>query len=188
MPPNSPSYTIEQIAEAASVAPRTIRQWIAEGLVPAPKFRAARTRYSEAQKERVLAVKRLREAGVPIDRVGKRLAEEEALAAARAEEVRRAASMDVVRLPPRPSYPAVAWEHVALGPGLVLLVNPAGGPIVRRTAQAIYEWFGPGGEAQLPPGTPIPEGLRSSDPGPQPSAPDAAIPAPGPLAAGKPLG
>ncbi len=188
MPQNPPTYTIDQIAQAAGVAPRTIRQWIAEGLVPAPRFRAARTRYSEAQKERVVAIKRLRDAGVPLDRVERRLAEEEALRAARAEEARKAAQTEIVRLPPRPSYPAVAWEHVTLGPGLTLLVNPAGGPIVRRTAQAIYEWFGPGGGAQLPPGTALPEGLRDADAAAQTGAPTAEIPSRGPLAAGKPLG
>ena len=43
--------------------------------------------------------------------------------------------------PPAPSYPAVSWELVALADGLVLMVNPAVGPLVRRVADEIYRHY-----------------------------------------------
>ena len=52
-------------------------------------------------------------------------------------------SADGVRTPPpEPSYPAVRWEVVTLMDGLVLLVNPAGGQVLRRVAADIYRYYG----------------------------------------------
>ncbi len=41
-----------------------------------------------------------------------------------------------------PTYPFVQWEAVTLLSGMVLMVDPAEGPILRRIADEIYRHFG----------------------------------------------
>lgn len=48
----------------------------------------------------------------------------------------------VASLPTQTSYPVERWEHVALLPGLTLLVRSDGGALVRRIAEEIHERYG----------------------------------------------
>lgn len=145
----SASYTIEDLCEAAGVSARTIRSWIARGLVPSTTPRGPLTRYDAAHRERVVAIARLRAAEVPLRDIPRRLAAEAAAAQAAAA---RPPVPELVRLPLAPSYPARPWQRVELVPGLELHVDLARGPVLGRLAQAVYDWFGPGGGAGIPPG------------------------------------
>ena len=138
MPPPAPtpaprqeSYTIEQIAQAAGLTARTIRYWTARGLLEAPPFRAAATRYGREHLTRLRAIRQLREQNVLLDDIRARL-----------DAPQPPAAQTPVR-PPPPTYPLERWERIVLVPGVELHVNAAGGPMLRRMAEEIYAAYGP---------------------------------------------
>ena len=132
-PPSPPeeSYAIHQIARATGLPPRTIRHWTARGLLEAPPFRAAATRYSREHLARLRAIQQLREQNVRLDVIRARL-----------DAPPPPAATAPVR-PPPPKYPLERWERIVLVPGVELHVNAAGGPMLRRMAEEIFAAYGP---------------------------------------------
>lgn len=125
------SYTIDQIAEATGLTPRTVRHWTARGLLEPPPFRAAATRYGRDHFERLRAIKQLREQGIRLDAIRARL------------DAPRPAAAEAPARPKAPKYPAERWERIVLVPGVELHVNAAGGPMLRRMAEEIFAHYGP---------------------------------------------
>jgi DNA-binding transcriptional MerR regulator len=142
------SYTIAEVAAAAGVAPRTIRHWVRERLLPAPPFRGAATTYDRERFVRARAIARWRAQGLRLRAIRQRLA-----ATPLAELERLVAptpSPDAPRVPPPPpTYPAEAWERVVLLPGLELHVRPDASLALRRIAQDIYTHYGPPGAVRV---------------------------------------
>ena len=132
-PPAPPeeSYTIDQVAHATGLNARTVRHWTARGLLEAPPFRAAATRYGREHLVRLRAIQELRGKGLRLDAIRARL---DAPPAPVAETPLR---------PPPPKYPAERWERIVLVPGVELHVNTAGGPMLRRMAEEIFAAYGP---------------------------------------------
>jgi len=61
-----PDYSLTDLAKLANVTPRTIRFYISQGLLPSPEQQGPRTTYTDEHLERLLAIKRLQAAHLPL--------------------------------------------------------------------------------------------------------------------------
>lgn len=68
------SMSISELAEAAGVTPRTIRFYVAEGLLPPPSGAGAQREYSSEHLLRLRAIKRLKGDYLPLTEIRRRLA------------------------------------------------------------------------------------------------------------------
>ena len=66
-------YALTDLAEATGLSPRTIRYYIAQGLVPAPGRQGSATRYPRSTLDRLHLIARLRDANVPLASIRQRL-------------------------------------------------------------------------------------------------------------------
>ena len=132
---------LEELAREAQVAPRTVRYYVQRGLLPAPEFKGRDTSYERGHLLKLLAIKRLQQAGLPLDAIEARLS------GASDSRLEQLASTDVVEvaLPPaplpRPCAPPAptveSWERVVLAPGLELHVKSDAEASVLRLAREI---------------------------------------------------
>jgi DNA-binding transcriptional MerR regulator len=105
MPTTEP--TLAELAAASGLEPRTIRSWVAQGLVPGPRSRGPGARYPADTLERLLAIRGMR------DRLGMPLAAiRQELLVATAEQLQahagRAADLAPEPAQPMPAEPAPA--------------------------------------------------------------------------------
>ena len=56
-----PELTLAELAESSGLQPRTIRSWVAQGLLPGPLTRGPAARYPADQLERILAIRTLKD-------------------------------------------------------------------------------------------------------------------------------
>src|SRR3954470_21259953 len=64
---DAPEPTLADLAEAAKLEPRTIRSWVAQGLLQGPRSRGPGARYPADTLERLLAIRTMRERlGMPL--------------------------------------------------------------------------------------------------------------------------
>lgn len=98
---------IEELAGLGGVTRRTVRYYVQEGLLPAPRGVGRGRHYGPEHLERLLAVKAMQERGESLD----------SIRAAFSGGGRRAA------LPAAPQVSREAVTRVVLGPGLELLVS-----------------------------------------------------------------
>ncbi len=66
--------SIAELAERAGVTPRTVRYYVTEGLLPPPSGSGQNRTYSSEHLVRLAAIKRLKEAYLPLEEIRKRLA------------------------------------------------------------------------------------------------------------------
>lgn len=138
------SYTIHVLVTESGVPARTLRDWIKHKVLPKPIGRGRAARYDDRHLLRARAVQQLRGTGAPLRDIRTRLA------ALSEQELRalvppppRPTTADGVPVPPaEPTYPSVTWEVVQLMDGMVLLLNPARGAVLRRIADDIYRHYG----------------------------------------------
>jgi DNA-binding transcriptional MerR regulator len=152
--PSRNAFTANEVAAIAQITPRALRHWSTLGVFEPPPFRGPATRYTRAHVEQVIAIAKLRRDGVKLEVIKERLAAEvaekraraavEAEAAAKAKASEGAATGSAKSEAVTATYPAERWERVVLIPGLELLVNTAGGGILRRLAAEIYAQYGAG--------------------------------------------
>lgn len=98
---------IEELAGLGGVTRRTVRYYVQEGLLPAPRGVGRGRHYGPEHLDRLLAVKAMQERGESLESI-------------------RAAFAGGTRHPVRPAAPHVSREavtRVVLGPGLELLVS-----------------------------------------------------------------
>jgi DNA-binding transcriptional MerR regulator len=69
-----PTYTLTDLAKLADVTTRTIRYYIVQGLLPSPAQAGAATRYDESHLDRLLLIKKLQAADVPLAKIRAQLA------------------------------------------------------------------------------------------------------------------
>ena len=94
--------TLAELAEASGLEARTIRSWVAQGLIPGPRSRGPGARYSADALERLLAIRGMR------DRLGMPLAAiRQELLVATPEQLRAHAGR-AADLAPEPRQPAPA--------------------------------------------------------------------------------
>lgn len=102
--------SIGELADRAEVSRRTIRFYVQRGLIPPPQGGGRGSHYTEEHLERLLAVKRLQEVGIPLEVILQRLGPPEGPPAPSPPA------------PPRPPGPET-WRRVALAPGVELLIR-----------------------------------------------------------------
>lgn len=61
-----PDYTLSELARLADVTPRTIRYYVAQGLLPSPDAAGPATRYGDAHLARLRLIKRLQREHLPL--------------------------------------------------------------------------------------------------------------------------
>lgn len=66
-------YTLQGLADASGITVRTLRYYLAQGLLPAPARQGRLTRYPESTLRRLALVKRLRAANLPLADIRDRL-------------------------------------------------------------------------------------------------------------------
>jgi Ca-activated chloride channel family protein len=70
--PDEP-YTLSDLASLADVTPRTIRYYVAQGLLPSPEAAGPATRYGEGHLVRLRVIKRLQRDHLPLSEIRARL-------------------------------------------------------------------------------------------------------------------
>ena len=68
-----PTYSLNELAQLADVTPRTIRFYIAQGLLPAPDAQGPSTRYTDEHLVRLRAIKKLQAAHLPLAEIRRQL-------------------------------------------------------------------------------------------------------------------
>lgn len=71
--PDSPRFGLEELGKKSGLPPRTIRYYIAEGLVPAPVRRGPASYYREDHLNRLLLIRKYQAEGLPLDLIRRRL-------------------------------------------------------------------------------------------------------------------
>ncbi len=126
------------------VTARSIRHWIAVGLVPHPTGRNAGARYGETHVLHVNAVRALRESErLTMGELKRRMrrASEKDLRAL-LPEAKTTAPKDVPPPPPPPEYPHQTQRAITIAPGLTLVIAADAPLVVHRMAEAIYRHYG----------------------------------------------
>lgn len=67
------SLGIAELAQRAGVTPRTIRYYVAEGLLPPPGGRGQRRAYNQRHLDRLTAIRELKAAYLPLHEIRRRL-------------------------------------------------------------------------------------------------------------------
>jgi DNA-binding transcriptional MerR regulator len=101
-----PSYSLDELTSAAGVTVRTVRYYIAEGLLPPPVGGGPRTRYTQQHLDRLLLIGRLKDAYMPLKEIRRRL---QSLSD---EEISDAASVSEAASMPPPDSAAAYIGHV----------------------------------------------------------------------------
>ncbi len=70
----NPTWTLAELAEAAGLTRRTVRYYIARGLLPGPAGAGRGARYGPAHLERLLEIRRLQDRGLTLDAIATALA------------------------------------------------------------------------------------------------------------------
>ena len=137
------NYSIHILAEQSGIAARTLRDWIKHKLLPKPLGRGRAARYDDRHLLRARAVQQLRGTGAPLRDIRIRLASlsEQELRALVPPAASPMTSHAAPAPPADPTYPSIQWEVVELMDGMLLLVNPSRGPVLRRIADDIYRHY-----------------------------------------------
>lgn len=98
-------YGISELAEAAGVSVRTVRYYIAEGLLPPPHVAGAKSTYTREHLSRLRVIGRLKDAFLPLKEIRRQLA---AMDAAAIQEL-----ADEADAPTAPPSPPPAARYVA---------------------------------------------------------------------------
>ena len=101
-------YSIDELATLAGVTPRTVRYYIAEGLVARPEGEKRGAHYLRRHLEQLLLIRRWTDAGLSLERV------RELIAGAPEDPPRRSAPPGSVEV----------WSRVTLADGLELHLEP----------------------------------------------------------------
>ena len=102
------SYSIDELSTLAGVTARTVRYYIAEGLLDRPEGEKRGAHYLERHLQQLLQIRRWTEAGLSLDRI---------------RELRAGASDDPPIRPVRPGTVEV-WSRVTMADGLELQIEP----------------------------------------------------------------
>lgn len=107
--PTAERYSIDALSTLAGVTPRTVRYYIAQGLLDRPEGEKRGAHYVRRHLEQLLLVRRWTDAGLSLDRV------RELIAGAPEDPPRRAAPPGSVEV----------WSRVTVADGLEVHLEPA---------------------------------------------------------------
>lgn len=74
MAPTQPRYSLTELAALASVTPRTVRYYVAQGLLPSPGTSGPGAKYDDADLDRLRLIRKLQREHLPLAEIRKRLA------------------------------------------------------------------------------------------------------------------
>jgi DNA-binding transcriptional MerR regulator len=158
-------YTISELAKVAGVTPRTIRYYVARGLLPAPTQSGPGARYAEAHLHRLRLIRKLQAAHLPLAEIRARLERlpDEQIDSLATSEPEAAVG---------PPESALEYIRRVVSPPRVIGRPPTFGPPRVVTPAAATVARAPAPTAQTPgPSTPTP-----APSAPAPSAPPPATP------------
>ena len=122
MPPDpSDRYSIDELATLTGVTPRTVRFYIAQGLLDRPIGETRGAHYGRRHLEQLLLVRRWTEAGLSLDRV------RELIAGAPEDPPRRAAPPGSVEV----------WSRMTLADGVELHLEPGRAGLAPEQVRAL---------------------------------------------------
>lgn len=98
---DEPTYSLSELTDEAGVSVRTVRYYIAEGLLPPPVAAGPRSHYTRTHLDRLRLIERMKSAYLPLKEIRRRLTTLDD------GEVRRLAAPSHTS-PPRPASPAPA--------------------------------------------------------------------------------
>jgi DNA-binding transcriptional MerR regulator len=104
----TPRYSIDQLSSLAGLTPRTVRYYIAQGLLERPAGEKRGAHYLQRHLEQLLLIRRWTDAGLSLDRI---------------RELRAGAPEDAPPLAVKPGTVEV-WSRVTLADGLELNLEP----------------------------------------------------------------
>lgn len=120
--PDTPSrYSIDELSTLAGVAPRTVRYYIAEGLMDRPEGEKRGAHYLRRHLDQLLQIRRWTDEGLTLERIRARLA---------------GAPADPS---PRPAAPGSVevWSRVTLADGVELHLEPGRAGLTAEQARAL---------------------------------------------------
>jgi hypothetical protein len=159
-------YTIADLTEAAGLSPRTIRRYVAAGIIPPPDGNTSDALYTSRHLEIVLVITRMRQQGIPFAvAAGQATRWKDArlrrfLAESDPESPPTAPPLPVAEpaaLPPRkgtaleaelPAHGAAlvkgarSFKFIPILPDLMLCVGDGASPLVQRVAAEICDKYG----------------------------------------------
>ena len=134
------TYRLPELADAAGVTPRTVRYYIAQGLLPSPGRLGAGTRYGREHLDRLHLIRRLQDQGLSLAEIRDRLHPSPAPMLADASWAPLEPRMAMLRATPTTPAPArlgrSVWERLSLTPNLELHVRR---PHDERTRRLVDE-------------------------------------------------
>jgi DNA-binding transcriptional MerR regulator len=72
-PDDAPTYSLDELSSDADVTPRTIRYYIAEGLLPPPDSAGRNARYTQEHLDRLHLIASLKEQDLPLKEIRRRI-------------------------------------------------------------------------------------------------------------------
>jgi DNA-binding transcriptional MerR regulator len=139
--PVPPGWRIRDLAARCGVTARAIRYYVERGVLPAPEFHGSHTRYGDEHVARVFAIVAMQKERLDLDAIRRRLS---VLSAADIHAYvpappAAAAPPSALTPPPPATYASARWDHVALLPGVELVVRADVSPAVRKVVQEIVD-------------------------------------------------
>jgi DNA-binding transcriptional MerR regulator len=150
--PQEARHSLTQLADLAGVTPRTVRYYLAQGLLPAVRLAGSGSRYDEDHLARLRLIRRLQGEHLPLAEIRRRLEELED------DEIRELAADDTRTPPadsaldylrtvlagpqspaPRPGLPQVLTSQRAAPPMPALAPAPAPDPASRPIERSQWE-------------------------------------------------
>jgi DNA-binding transcriptional MerR regulator len=134
------TYKLQDLADAAGVTPRTVRYYIAQGLLPSPGRLGPHTRYGPEHLARLRLVRRFQDEGLSLAEIRERLSDAPApmLAPMATPEFEPILGSTVVHA--RPAMPPMnTWDRVALAPGVELHVRTSATADARALVDEVLE-------------------------------------------------
>ena len=95
-----PTYSLSELTKLADVTPRTVRFYVAQGLLPAPTLEGPNTRYTDEHLARLRAIRKLQAAHLPLAEIRRQLASmpvEQVTRVAEATATQPSAAIDYIR-------------------------------------------------------------------------------------------
>lgn len=145
-------FKLGELAEAAGVTPRTVRYYIAQGLLPSPGRLGPSTRYGADHLFRLRLIKQLQEDHLPLAEIRQQLEGLSARPVDRQASSPRASTKLAMALGsahpgvterPRDVAGSTQWERFALAPGIEVHVRRPSSPHRERQIESLIE-FGRG--------------------------------------------